>query len=618
MRSYENIVKIEEIRKKTDDGDYLSAQKVLDTMDIKKVKNIADLNLMAEVFSVNERYDEAAELYLKIYDKNKTRKSVYQLIDISIKRNNSSDAEYYLSKYEKIAPKDFYISVFRYKIDKLKGEPYEKLIDTLVTLKKTEYSEQWAYELAKLYYKAGMEKECIQECSDIILWFGDGIYVEKAKMLRSYYSGEADKDKIMEELKRRSVGTGLGDDVLVKEEDNANGYNQEDMEETNDDLEDDIYTATDFLTEKSEEDFEVDLRKDVQSILTEEDSILASDMKIAYLPEEADQDTFYQEDMSPSRVEEFDSSKEYDSLEEAEPQEEFSEGSYQEEVIRSDKEQAEKEVEATIYRLLEEDSMDEEDKKLSQIASELQINPDEIFGNFLHIMSIKKQIVKGLESIMQDNTKAMLMMITGTAGAGKTTMAKDMALFLSKAGKLKSSKVAKISAEKLNTVDLDSKRDTLRDCCLVIENASNLKRQTIDKLLELVQSLNGDIAVIFEENKMNMNKLFREYPKLMDLLKNRIHLPQYSVDDLMSFACACLKQQDYRLSPKAEVILKSKISHIVKKSEQHRYLEQIDNLMQEVMNFADIRTGGQLSKLASQGRLKDVEVLSILPEDFKN
>ncbi len=618
MRSYENIVKIEEIRKKTDDGDYLSAQKVLDTMDIKKVKNIADLNLMAEVFSVNERYDEAAELYLKIYDKNKTRKSVYQLIDISIKRNNSSDAENYLSKYEKIAPKDFYISVFRYKIDKLKGEPYEKLIDTLVTLKKTEYSEQWAYELAKLYYKAGMEKECIQECSDIILWFGDGIYVEKAKMLRSYYSGEADKDKIMEELKRRSVGTGLGDDVLVKEEDNANGYNQEDMEETNDDLEDDIYTATDFLTEKSEEDFEVDLRKDVQSILTEEDSILASDMKIAYLPEEADQDTFYQEDMSPSRVEEFDSSKEYDSLEEAEPQEEFSEGSYQEEVIRSDKEQAEKEVEATIYRLLEEDSMDEEDKKLSQIASELQINPDEIFGNFLHIMSIKKQIVKGLESIMQDNTKAMLMMITGTAGAGKTTMAKDMALFLSKAGKLKSSKVAKISAEKLNTVDLDSKRDTLRDCCLVIENASNLKRQTIDKLLELVQSLNGDIAVIFEENKMNMNKLFREYPKLMDLLKNRIHLPQYSVDDLMSFACACLKQQDYRLSPKAEVILKSKISHIVKKSEQHRYLEQIDNLMQEVMNFADIRTGGQLSKLASQGRLKDVEVLSILPEDFKN
>lgn len=618
MGSYENIVKIEEIRRKTDDGDYLSAQKVLDTMDIKKVKNIADLNLMAEVFSVNERYDEAAELYLKIYDKNKTRKSVYQLIDISIKRNNSSDAEYYLSKYEKIAPKDFYISVFRYKIDKLKGEPYEKLIDTLVTLKKTEYSEQWAYELAKLYYKAGMEKECIQECSDIILWFGDGIYVEKAKMLRSYYSGEADKDKIMEELKRRSAVTGLGDDVLVKEEDNANGYGQNDLEEANDDLVNDIYTATDFLTEQSEEEFEVDLRKDVQSILIEEDSTLASDMKIAYLPEEADQDTFYQEAMSPSSVEEFDSSKDYDSLEEVEPQEEPSEASYQEEVIRSDKEQAEKEVEETIYRLLEEDSMDEEDKKLSQFADELQINPDEIFGNFLHIMSIKKQIVKGLESIMQDNTKAVLMMITGTAGAGKTTMAKDMALFLSKAGKLKSSKVAKISAEKLNTVDLDSKKETLRDCCLVIENASNLKRQTIDKLLELVQSLNGDIAVIFEENKMNMNKLFREYPKLMDLLKNRIHLPQYTVDDLMSFACACLKQQDYRLSPKAEAILRSKISHIAKKSEQHRYLEQIDNLMQEVMNCADIRTGGQLSKLASQGRLKDVEVLSILPEDFKN
>ena len=113
-------------------------------------------------------------------------------------------AERFLIEYESLAPNDFYNYIFRYKIDKIKGEPYEKLIDTLETLKSIEYIEKWAYELAKLYYKADMEEECINECSDIILWFGAGSYVEKAKMLKSYYSGETNKESMIEELKRRA------------------------------------------------------------------------------------------------------------------------------------------------------------------------------------------------------------------------------------------------------------------------------------------------------------------------------------------------------------------------------------------------------------------------------
>ncbi|MDD3172660.1 MAG: hypothetical protein PHF63_03215, partial [Herbinix sp.] len=204
MGNYENIVKTEEIRRKVEEGDLLSAQKILDTIEIKKVKNISDLNLMAEVYSQNERYDEAAELYLKIYDRSISRRIVGQLVDVSIKRNNAEEAEDYLSQYLKNWREDFDSFVFRYRIDRIKGASYEQLISTLETLKKIEYTEQWTYELAKQYYKAGMEKECIRECSDIVLWFGEGIYVEKAKMLRSYYSGEAGKERIIEELKRRT------------------------------------------------------------------------------------------------------------------------------------------------------------------------------------------------------------------------------------------------------------------------------------------------------------------------------------------------------------------------------------------------------------------------------
>ena len=84
----------------------------------------------------------------------------------------------------------------------------------------------------------------------------------------------------------------------------------------------------------------------------------------------------------------------------------------------------------------------------------------------------------------------------------------------------------------------------------------------------------------------------------------------------MGFAYACLRQKDYRLNSKAEPILKHKINQIAKQSEPHMHLEQIYNLMLAAMNAADIRTGKQLSNLASQGRLRDVEVLTVLSEDF--
>ncbi|MDD4565976.1 MAG: tetratricopeptide repeat protein [Eubacteriales bacterium] len=224
MGVYENIVKIEEMRKKMGEGDYETALKILNTISLKKIKNTSDLSIMAEVYKENGRYEEAMELLLKVYQKFKTRKVLFQLVTLSIKMLNVPDAEYYLKEYEKMAPKDFYNYIFRYRIDKLKGEPYEKLIDTLVTLKNTEYIEKWAYELAKLYYKAGMEEACIQECSDIILWFGEGNYVEKAKMLKAYYSGETDKEKMIEELKRRAKA------AKQKKEESEEQSNQEEPE----------------------------------------------------------------------------------------------------------------------------------------------------------------------------------------------------------------------------------------------------------------------------------------------------------------------------------------------------------------------------------------------------
>lgn len=247
MGNYENIVKIEEMRKRMHEGEYTAALKILDTLDNKKIKNISDMKLIAEVYTLNKKYDEAFRLQTRIYDKSRLRKDLYQLVWLSIKRNNATDAEAYYEAYVKAAPSDIYRYVLRYQIDKLLGKPLDILISSLEALKKNDYIEKWAYELAKLYYKAGMEEECIRECSDIILWFADGKYVEKARMLRAYYSGEADKDMIINALKRRASEGLTGEfEPIYNNKSNNNEYEQADTYMQGEYEQSDTYTQGEY------------------------------------------------------------------------------------------------------------------------------------------------------------------------------------------------------------------------------------------------------------------------------------------------------------------------------------------------------------------------------------
>lgn len=511
MGRYENIIKIEQMRRKMEEGDIFSAQRILDTLDIRKIKNVSDLSVVAEVYMENEHYEEAYQVYLRIYEKNRTRKALFNLVECSIKRNNIEDAEYYWEEYRRVAPKDFYLYIFRYRIDKMKGLDYEDLIDTLVTLKEIEYTEQWAYELAKLYYKAGMEKECIQECSDIILWFGEGPYVEKARILRSYFSGETDKNTIMEEIRRRAeMESRKTNQETGSINDNEQRYEKEyvaeegdyssDIQEDSSDYyktseqeapefsseEDEVNTESAFMQDEEITNMEYELSRNIQNMLKEEEA--ETTLEEMYTGENLGEETYIS-------------------------QEETAEGA-----------EAEQEFENTIYRLLEEEEIDEEDRKLKQLEQELGINTEEIFGDFFQDMSVKKQVVKCLLRLVNVDSKPIQMIITGEKDRDKTSLAKNMALFLSLSGMLKSSKIAKIKAEKLNNVDLLSKQETLKDCCMIVEDAGLLTRKTIEGIQELATCLNGEIAIIYEEEKRSLNNMFREYPRLMDLCKHRIHI----------------------------------------------------------------------------------------------
>ncbi|MFG6394066.1 MAG: hypothetical protein K1W24_07830 [Lachnospiraceae bacterium] len=186
MRQYEFAIRIAQIHHLVEERKFKKALAVIRTLDMRQVKGISDLTIIADVFAKTEQFDSAKEAYLKIYNKSKTRRIVQKLAIISIRTKDLDAAERYYQEFVKMNPSTRDVIVLRYRIDKAAGVHIGKLVETLEELKEEEYIEEWAYELAKLYYKAGRFEECRKECEDILLWFGHGEIVERARKLIEY------------------------------------------------------------------------------------------------------------------------------------------------------------------------------------------------------------------------------------------------------------------------------------------------------------------------------------------------------------------------------------------------------------------------------------------------
>lgn len=183
MRQYELAIRIAQVHHLVDERKYKKALAVIQTLDMRQVRSLSDLKAFAEVYTRTEQYEAAKATYLRIYRRSKTRRVLYRLIYLSIRTNALEDAEAYYQEFIRMNPNARDALVLRYRIDKAAGVPIGQLIEILQELKQEEYIEEWAYELAKLYHRAGRREECLEECQDILLWFGSGEIVERAKIL---------------------------------------------------------------------------------------------------------------------------------------------------------------------------------------------------------------------------------------------------------------------------------------------------------------------------------------------------------------------------------------------------------------------------------------------------
>ena len=188
MDKYEYKLKLEQLQNLVAAGDYATAAEMADTINWKKVRSSNTLCMIGEIYEKTEKYDACKEVLLQAYDHSPIgRNIVSKLAEISIKAKKIDEAEAYYNEFLEIAPKDNMRYVLAYEISCLKDEPLTDRIAILEELKEHEYTEKWAYELAALYGQADMRDKCVETCDELILWFGDGDYVEKALDLKRLY-----------------------------------------------------------------------------------------------------------------------------------------------------------------------------------------------------------------------------------------------------------------------------------------------------------------------------------------------------------------------------------------------------------------------------------------------
>lgn len=188
MDKYEYKVRADEIKSLIANGEYAEAVKIADTIDWRRVKSVMMLCTISDLYKINRRYEDSRDILLLAYERHAGgRLIVYSLCELSIKLGEYVQALEYYKEFVQLAPKDSGRYILQYKLYEAQEVSLEERIEVLEELKKRDYREKWAYELAYLYHRVGLASKCVEECDEMVLWFGEGRYVLKALELKQLH-----------------------------------------------------------------------------------------------------------------------------------------------------------------------------------------------------------------------------------------------------------------------------------------------------------------------------------------------------------------------------------------------------------------------------------------------
>ncbi len=637
MERYRTIVRLEEIRAYMESGECDAAKAVADSIRKERLKDSGDLFLLATVYRKCGEYDTAKEFLRRIYEKKVTWRVLEELMEVCLAEKNPEEAESYLQQYSKLSGGDPRNYIYEYRIGRQKHRPEEELLPILQTLKVEEYSEKYAYELAKLYHKLGREQECMTECRDLILWFGEGTYVERAKALQAYYRGELSADDIRLEAERR---VREAEDRRAKEEEEQRAYEEEqrrlaeeqqrlEAEEMRRLEEEERYALEAICRSIAEERFTAEDMAE----LSEEDwsgteetareTVTEPVWEAAVVPEEPER--MYGDETAEEVYGEVAATELYEPMWEEDsavliPEQETEEAP---ETVEAQIEPEEYEQMSLFVAQEESVVLKEEEQAVSQLGKELAtrlaergIVFEEVLHEFGRIERVRKQLLRMLEVVVTVRKKCHCLIITGESKSGKTTLGTYLAKLLYELSYVKSPRVAKISGKRLNGLNLYEKQGQLKDVCLIVESAGEMTMETTEGLLDFVGHTDVLGTVILEDNANAMNRLLRNHAECNRMFNNRVHLPKYDSSELMGFALEYVEQQDYVITDEARHFLTQQIEYITRTEQKDGRLVATMELVKTALENADYRNQGTILAMATAGNFLAAESLELTAEDF--
>lgn len=576
--------KIEELKRQLDEQNYEQAALVADEISVKRVKSAYELNLIGKAYKCNGDFLQAKEAFERSYDVRCSRPVLVDIMDCCLEIKDLENAEKYFDEYQRVSPEDkITLYKYRYRIEKKKGRERRLLITILEELKALDYIEEYAYELAKQYHKAGMAEECMRECSDIILWFCFGPTVERAKTLLAYYKGEISLEQIKsagEKFQAQMQRQMTEEPTIAAKESAAEIERTEEPQET------------------------------PESVAAEEETALevayAEEKELSAAEEAEEGEEDIQEEAQEERPEE-------EPVDFVMPEIDLSEISFEENSIQETELQENSRVEEELYAPSA-DNLETTNERLGELLRKKKIKIPEFLNNFGRIERIQKQVIKSLELAISDREKSYFV-ITGESQTGKTTLALSFIRLLYELDIIKFDRTATIDAVQLNQVSIEDYGDELKNCNLIIENAGGMTKESIDGLLRFSKGSRGKTCVILEDTVRDINKFLRAREELNSMFNNRIHLGKYNTDDLLGFAYDYIKKEDYGIDKLAAQVLREKIDEIVRDYGNDQRLTRTLRLVEVIIARAEKRAGELILSMAAEGKIQQGNFLVIILED---
>lgn len=644
---------------------FQKALEVAESIEWKKVKNTVVLCAASELYEYNKNYDKSRELLLAAYERSpESKKVLYRLSSLALKMGDVKEATECYEEFIGLAPKDPNQHILRYKILAQQEAPIEQQIEALENFKQIEYVEKWAFELAKLYDKAGMTAECLEECDDLILWFSDGKFMYKAMEMKMQYKPLtplqqekydhrfAPQEESMEEkpVKEKPVAEESVQDEQEIEIEDENPeeiksptsslsiqeilQNWEEKQKENAQLiqaEQERVQAELEATEseeKEEEEEESILPDDIRQLMEELESESSEiQAKKVVSEESAPLETVVLQDSIATGNEEI--------LEETEePTSEIKLGDTQQIMNAAKSLFNDTVVEGPEEATTEDTTLGKYDTGFivqgrydlaaqSAVGTVAGLTEEEkkLFSYFVPVHGMSEQLVGVLQKEKQcrnryGTSRTGNIVVVGRKGSGKTVLAVDIVKAIQKSRKFKQGKIAIVKAEALNSKDISSIIEKLFGGALVIENASRLNKRTSMQLSDLMEEQTGELLVVLEDERKSLDKMLEANPRFGKKFTSRVEVPVFVNDELVTFAQTYAKENGYTIDDMGILALYSHID-MMQREETVVTVADVKELVDAAINNAQKVNVKHVMKRVFGKATDESDRLILTEEDFK-